>query len=152
MLHTFEVKLASLTLTLSASLISWWLEMRAKNFVVNRVSIVAFRVSIVAFRVSFVAFYRVSFVATPCFNRGQAVVKGLRKKLFDLQLGNSLSSTRILQIFWIYKDAIDLTSRWKVRFKQIFVSKWSTKIILGGFTAMKRPQSQPPEGLRFTWH
>ena len=42
-----------------------------------RVSIVAFRVSIVVFRVSFVAFYRVSFVATPCFNRGQAVVKGL---------------------------------------------------------------------------
>ena len=33
--------------------------------------------SIVVFRVSFVAFYRVSFVATPCFNRGQAVVKGL---------------------------------------------------------------------------
>ena len=62
--------------------------MRAKNFVVNRgnswsivafrVSIVAFRVSIVVFRVSFVAFYRVSFVATPCFNRGQAVVKGLK--------------------------------------------------------------------------
>ena len=42
-----------------------------------RVSIVAFRVSIVVFRVSFVAFYRVSFVATPCFNRDQAVVKGL---------------------------------------------------------------------------
>ena len=41
------------------------------------VSIVGFHVSIVAFRVSFVAFYRVSFVATLCFNRGQAVVKGL---------------------------------------------------------------------------
>ena len=35
--------------------------------------------SIVVFRVSFVAFYRVSFVATPCFNRGQAVVKGLSR-------------------------------------------------------------------------
>ena len=42
-----------------------------------RVSFVVFRVSFVVFRVSFVAFYRVSFVATPCFNRGQAVVKGL---------------------------------------------------------------------------
>ena len=47
------------------------------SFVVFRVSFVVFRVSFVVFRVSFVAFYRVSFVATPCFNRGQAVVKGL---------------------------------------------------------------------------
>ena len=46
---------------------------------VFRVSFVVFRVSFVVFRVSFVAFYRVSFVATPCFNRGQAVVKGLRQ-------------------------------------------------------------------------
>ena len=55
--------------------------MRAKDFVVNRcirVSIVVFRVSIVVFRVSFVTFYRVSFVTTPCFNRSQAVVKGLK--------------------------------------------------------------------------
>ena len=54
--------------------------MRAKEFVVNRcirVSIVVFRVLIVVFRVSFVTFYRVSFVTTPCFNRSQAVVKGL---------------------------------------------------------------------------
>ena len=49
------------------------------SFVVFRVSFVVFRVSSVVFRVSFVAFYRVSFVATPCFNRGQAVVKGLNK-------------------------------------------------------------------------
>ena len=48
------------------------------SFVVFRVSFVVFRVSFVVFRVSFVAFYRVSFVTTPCFNRGQAVVKGLR--------------------------------------------------------------------------
>ena len=34
--HTFKVKLASLALTLTASLINWRLEMRAKNFVVNR--------------------------------------------------------------------------------------------------------------------
>ena len=47
------------------------------SFVVFRVSFVVFRVSFVVFRVSFVAFYRVSFVTTPCFNRGQAVVKGL---------------------------------------------------------------------------
>ena len=47
------------------------------SIVVFRVSFVVFRVSFVVFRVSFVAFYRVSFVATPCFNRGQAVVKGL---------------------------------------------------------------------------
>ena len=47
------------------------------SIVAFRVSIVVFRVSFVVFRVSFVAFYRVSFVATPCFNRGQAVVKGL---------------------------------------------------------------------------
>ena len=46
-------------------------------------SIVVFRVSIVVFRVSFVAFYRVSFVATPCFNRGQAVVKGLSSPHMD---------------------------------------------------------------------
>ena len=39
--------------------------------------------SIVVFRVSFVAFYRVSIVATPCFNRGQAVVKGLTSKMKD---------------------------------------------------------------------
>ena len=48
------------------------------SFVVFRVSFVVFRVSFVVFRVSFVAFYRVSFVTTPCFNRGQAVVKGLK--------------------------------------------------------------------------
>ena len=28
--------------------------------------------------------------------------------------------TQILQIYWIYKDTIDLTSRWKVLFRQIF--------------------------------
>ena len=27
-------------------------------------------------------------------------------------------STHILQIYWIYKDAIDLTSRWKFSFRQ----------------------------------
>ena len=32
--------------------------------------------------------------------------------------------TQILQIYWIYKDAIDLTSRWKVRFRnKLFFSK-----------------------------
>ena len=51
------------------------------SFVVFRVSFVVFRVSFVVFRVSFVAFYRVSFVTTPCFNRGQAVVKGLTAKV-----------------------------------------------------------------------
>ena len=30
---------------------------------------------------------------------------------------------QFLQIYWIYKDAIDLTSRWKVRFRQTFFSK-----------------------------
>ena len=54
------------------------------SFVVFRVSFVVFRVSFVVFRVSFVAFYRVSFVATPCFNRGQAVVKGLNALLVHL--------------------------------------------------------------------
>ena len=34
----------------------------------------------------------------------------VRKKLF-------VNGTHILQIYLIYKDAIDLTSRWKVRFK-----------------------------------
>ena len=46
----------------------------------------------------------------------------LRKKLFDVRLGNCLTpklSTHILQIYWIYKDAIDLTYRWKVRFRRI---------------------------------
>ena len=87
--HNFRVKLASLILTVTAGLNGQRLGMRAKNFVFNRgvscfirgvssrVSFVVFRVSFVVFRVSFVAFYRVSFVTTPCFNRGQAVVKGL---------------------------------------------------------------------------
>ena len=37
----------------------------------------------------------------------------LRKKLFDVRFGNCLTpeGTKILQIYWIYKDAIDLTSR-----------------------------------------
>ena len=30
------------------------------------------------------------------------------------------SSSHILQTYWIYKDAIDLTYRWKVRFRQTF--------------------------------
>ena len=38
--------------------------------------------------------------------------------------------THILQIYWIYKDVIDLTSRQKVRFRQIFFSKWSVKSAL----------------------
>ena len=48
----------------------------------------------------------------------------LRKKLFDVRLGNcstpKVLSTHILQIYWIYKDANDLTSRWKVRFRHTF--------------------------------
>ena len=36
---------------------------------------------------------------------------------------NPLKGTQILQIYRIYKDAIDLTSRWKVRFRQTFFSK-----------------------------
>ena len=89
--HNFRVKLASLILTVTAGLNGQRLGMRAKNFVsivvfrvsfvVFRVSFVVFRVSFVVFRVSFVAFYRVSFVTTPCFNRGQAVVKGLKRVL-----------------------------------------------------------------------
>ena len=55
------------------------------SFVVFRVSFVVFRVSFVVFRVSFVAFNRVSFVATPCFNRGQAVVKGLSIVKIDIK-------------------------------------------------------------------
>ena len=43
----------------------------------------------------------------------------LKKKLFAVRLGNC-SSTHILQIYWIYKDAIDLTSRWKVCFRTFF--------------------------------
>ena len=42
----------------------------------------------------------------------------LRKKLSDVRLGNC--STQILQIYWIYKDVIDLTSRWNVLFRQTF--------------------------------
>ena len=36
------------------------------------------------------------------------------------ELLNPEGTLNILQIYWIYKDAIDLTSRWKVRFKQTF--------------------------------
>ena len=38
--------------------------------------------------------------------------------------------TQILQIYQIYKDAINLTSRWKVRFRQTFFSNWSSKSAL----------------------
>ena len=63
------------------------------SFVVFRVSFVVFRVSFVVFRVSFVAFYRVSFVTTPCFNRGQAVVKGLTtERGYDQVVSTSLST------------------------------------------------------------
>ena len=78
----FWSKVGIVTLTVTAGLNVQRLGMRAKDFVVNRcirVSIVVFRVLIVVFRVSFVTFYRVSFVTTPCFNRSQAVVKGLRR-------------------------------------------------------------------------
>ena len=56
----------------------------------------------------------------------------LRKTLFDVRLGNCPTKkktpkpkegTHILQIYWIYKDAINLTSRWKVRFRQTFFPK-----------------------------
>ena len=42
----------------------------------------------------------------------------LRKKLF----GNCLTrGTQILQIYWIYKDTIELTSKWKVRLRQTLI-------------------------------
>ena len=49
-----------------------------------------------------------------------------------LELRNPVG-TQILQIYWIYKDAIDVTSSfldgtWKVRFRQTFFSKWSPKL------------------------
>ena len=34
--------------------------------------------------------------------------------------------TKILQIYWIYNDAIDLTSRWKVRFRQ---TPWGQELV-----------------------
>ena len=37
--------------------------------------------------------------------------------------------TQILQIYWIYKDAIDLTSRWKVRFRQTFFLNEAQKVL-----------------------
>ena len=37
--------------------------------------------------------------------------------------GLGIAKPQILQIYWIYKDAIDLTYRWKVRFRQTFFSK-----------------------------
>ena len=48
----------------------------------------------------------------------------LRKKLFDVWFGNCLTPKvpRFCR-FSIYKDAIDLTFRWKVRFRQTFFSK-----------------------------
>ena len=39
------------------------------------------------------------------------------------ELFNHYKGTQILQIYRIYKNAIDLTSRWKVRFRQTFSSK-----------------------------
>ena len=38
----------------------------------------------------------------------------------DQPLRYSTYVTQILQIYWIYKDAIDLSSRWKVRFRHTF--------------------------------
>ena len=67
------------------------------SFVVFRVSFVVFRVSFVVFRVSFVAFYRVSFVTTPCFNRGQAVVKGLNREQFDYDVHLCFSMIKCLR-------------------------------------------------------
>ena len=37
--------------------------------------------------------------------------------------------TQILQIYWIYKDAIDLTSRWKVRFRQTFFQNEAQRML-----------------------
>ena len=42
--------------------------------------------------------------------------------MYSLGIAQPLS-TQILQIYRICKDAIDLTSRWKVRFRQKFVFK-----------------------------
>ena len=44
------------------------------------------------------------------------------KKLFNVRLGNCLTPSvlHIMQIYWIHKDAIDLISRRKVRFRQTF--------------------------------
>ena len=69
-----------------------------------------------------------------------------------MNCSNPKVCTHILQIYWIYKDAIDLiyiTSRWKVRFRQTFLFKMKYKkcfiswcwshtlaIILGGLTAL----------------
>ena len=40
--------------------------------------------------------------------------------MHGLGIAQPLRGTQILQIYQIYKDAIDLTSRWKVRLRQTF--------------------------------
>ena len=67
-----------------------------------------------------------------------------KEKLFDVRLGNCSTfklGTQILQIYWIYKDAIDLTYFFfKINFKECFISWcWShtIPIILGGITALQ---------------
>ena len=50
--------------------------------------------------------------------------------MHGLEIAQPLEGTQILQIYQIYKDAIDLTSRWKDRFRQTFFSKWSSKSAL----------------------
>ena len=40
--------------------------------------------------------------------------------MYDLEIAQPLEDTQILQIYCIYKDAIDLTSRWKGCLRQFF--------------------------------
>ena len=76
--------------------------MRAKNFVVNRgvscfirgVSCYIRGVSCFirgTFRVSFVAFYRVSFVATPCFNAWFQSWSSRRERVKQLKLNTDIA-------------------------------------------------------------
>ena len=50
--------------------------------------------------------------------------------MFSLEIAQPLRyRTQILQIYWIYKDAIDLTSKWKVRFRQTFFQKEEQRVL-----------------------
>ena len=55
--------------------------------------------------------------------------KILRKKVYHVRFGNCLTPLKVPR-FWVpYKDAIDLTSRWKVRFRQTFFQNGVQRVL-----------------------
>ena len=65
-----------------------------------------------------------------------------------------LGIAQILQIYWIYKDAIDLTSRWEVRFRQTFfqneVQRVLYKLVLVTYPLDHSRRICSPSNFRFS--